>query len=244
MFLLRLLSLAACLLACPAVFATPPVINFDEANPPFMYASAARPAGIYPALVEAAFRHLATPVTLQARPWGRCLLELDLGIAGVGGLYKNTEREGKYDYSTPIFFERLEVYFRHSHPVRFTRLEDLHGLRVGVLRGWSYGDEFDDARKRGVFSVEETASDELNFRKLELGRLDVLIAVREAGNVLMPKHPEIGVSPHQLLANQTYLAFAKSAHQAELLHRFDETIREMKASGEFARIVSEASRSE
>lgn len=242
MHLLRLLSLMVCLLTARTVLADPVVINFGDGNPPFMYADQTRPAGIYAELIAATFRHMDTPVSLQTRPWGRCLQELSLGLAGLGGLYKTAEREKSYDYSEPVFSERLAVYFRRSHPVGFSRLEDLHGLRVGILRDWSYGDRFDDARQKGIIVAEETTSDELNFRKLERGHIDVLIAVREAGDALLPKHPGIEASPHLLITNPTYLAFAKSAHRTELLRRFNETLREMKASGEFARIISKASR--
>lgn len=244
MSLLRLMGLLLCLLASSAALAETLVINFDDSNPPFMYANGTTAVGIYPALIAVAFRHLKQPVSLQARPWSRCLLELDLGNAGLGGIYLNPSRAEKYDFSAPIWSERLGVYFQSAKPVSFTRLEDLNGLRVGVLRGWSYGEKFDEAQRTGVFVTESAPSDELNFRKLELGRLDVLIAVREAGDSLMRKHPTIEVSPQLLLINPTYLAFSKSSGHADLLHQFDEVLHEMRASGEFVRIVRQASRAD
>lgn len=238
-----MIKLLPCLVALSAFASTTravETINVDQANPPFMYADSGKPAGVYPALIDAAFRHMGLSTVLKAVPWARALQEIDHGNAGIGGIYKNTEREGKYDYSEPLFVEKLSVYFNKSKPLVFTRLEDLDGKRVGVIRGWSYGNDFDRARLAKRFRIEEVLSDEQNFGKLERGRLDAIIAVAEAGDALMRKHPYTQASPFPLALNPTYLAFAKSTNRGELLQRFNEALRKMKASGELNNIVAEA----
>lgn len=214
------------------------VISFDNANPPFMYERDGKPVGIYPALVGAAFKHMSVGITLQSKPWIRALRELDEGITGVGGLYRSAERERKYDFSQPIFVEKLLVYFNKSRPVNFSTVEDLAQLRIGVIRGWSYGERFDLARRAGHFTVEETPSDEQNFSKLDLARLDAVLAVAEAGAARMATHVNLQAAPTPLALNVTFLAFAKSAGKQALLKRFDRTLKAMHANGEFQRIVA------
>ncbi len=230
------------LFAGMAVGATPPaaiLINVDIANPPFMYGIQGKAMGVYPRLIQAAFRHMDSPVLVEAKPWNRTLMEGEHGLAGVGGLYKNSERLTKFDYSDQLFVERLVVYFNMLKPVAFSGVEDLKGKRIGVIRGWSYGDDFDRMRKDGDFTVEAVASDEQNFRKLEAQRLDAVITIREAGAVLAPKFKDLGCAPTPLALNPTFLAFAKSAYRAALLKQFNSALMQMQKSGEFQKIIAE-----
>jgi len=213
------------------------VVSIDEANAPFMYAKDGKPAGIYPAMIEAAFKRMNVPVTVQAKPWSKAIQEIDAGTAGVGGIYKNAEREKKYDYSEQIFVERLVVFFNKSNPLNYTKLEDLHGKRVGVLKGWSYGDDFDKARKGGAITCDEADADAQNFQKMDQHHLDASVAVFESGNALLPKYKSIAYAATALSRNPTYLTFAKSAGRTALVKQFDQAMKDLKASGEVQKIV-------
>lgn len=115
--------------------------------------------------------------------WKRAIENLDANKGGVAGIYKNLERQKKYVFSEPIHVEQLMLYQRQSTFDNPTEIDDLRGQTVGVIRGWSYGDQIDDARKRGVFSASEATGDEQNFQMLALGRVDTVIAIGEAGDV-------------------------------------------------------------
>ena len=156
---------------------------------------------------------------------------------GVGGIYKNAEREKKYDYSEQIFVERLVVFFNKSNPLNYTKLEDLHGKRVGVLKGWSYGDDFDKAKKGGAITCEEADADSQNFQKMDQHHLDATVAVFESGTALLPKYKSIAYAATALSRNPTYLTFAKSAGKAALIKQFDQAMKDLKASGELQKIV-------
>lgn len=235
-FQASLCTLALCLIS-PLVWSAD-TVSFDQANPPFMYGKDGKAAGIYPALINAAFLHMKTPVTLQALPWARAIQEIDQGNAGVGGIYKNAEREKKYDYSEQIFVEKLAVYVNKGKPINFSKVEDLKGKRIGVIRGWSYGDDFDNARKANAFTVEEVPGDDQNFGKLDVGRLDAVVAVAESGDALTKKYTNVQAAPTPLAQNPTYLAFAKSANKADVLKKFNDAIKEMKANGELNKLVA------
>jgi len=178
---MKLISLIpAILLSASATFASaagPVIIDLDSANAPFMSVKDGKAVGIYPAIIQAAFKHMNVAVTLQPEPWKRALEETDNGKAGIGGVYKNADREKKYDFSDKLFTEKIQVFYSKTAPVAFGRLDDLKGKKVGVIRGWSYGDDFDEARKTGAVIAEDGDSDEGNIRKLDAGHLDVVIAV-------------------------------------------------------------------
>jgi polar amino acid transport system substrate-binding protein len=202
-----------------------------------MYSQDGKAMDVYPAVIQTAFRHMNIPVSVQAKPWRRALVETEKGLTGVGGVYKNSQREKIFDFSEPIFVERLLVCYHRNYPVIFTKVTDLKGKKVGVLRGWSYGDDFDNLRKANRLQAEEVNSDEQNFRKLAAHRLDVLLVVRESGLALFPKYPDITLAPVPLSNSHTFLAFSKASHRKELLDRFNQTLREMKKTGELQKLI-------
>ena len=46
---------------------------------------------------------------MEAKPWKRRLADMDSGVVGVGGIYKNEERIKRYGFSEPIFVEKMAV---------------------------------------------------------------------------------------------------------------------------------------
>ena len=214
-------------------------VDVDEGNPPFMFAKEGRAAGVYPALMSAAFRDMKVSVLIEAKPWARALAEIEAGKAGVGGIYKNSERLKRFDYSEALFVERINIYSRRKDGARYTSLQALKGNRVGVIRGWSYGDSFDDLRKSGAIVAEDTGSDEQNFAKLEAGRLDAVLAIAEAAEPQLKKHSTLELAG-TMVENATYLAFNKSAGMLSFIERFNAALARLKHSGAAKRIVSEA----
>lgn len=215
------------------------LINFDASNPPFMYATGERADGLYPELIAAVFAQMKRPVKFAAKPWKRAVGELDLGEAGVGGIYKNEARLKKYDFSDPLFVERIVVYYQREKPLQYRSLADLYGKRVGVILGWSYGDDFDNARKAKSIAVEEVYADSQNFEKLAQGRLDAVLAIEQVGSRLMRASAHLGIEKSQvyLAENPTHLAFHKTQRMEALLKDFNRALSEIKASGAYTQIV-------
>lgn len=234
------LALAATPLAAQA---TPPVvIALDAQNPPFMYAGRnGQPRGVYPQLLRAVFAQIDVPLRITCLPWPRALAGLERAEHGVGGIYLTAERQARHDFSQPLHVETIKVYARRGGLRLFDRIDDLRGLRVGVLRGWSYGEGFDAASRAGLFLAEPVASDVQNFGKLERGFLDVAVAIEQAGDTLLAggDYPSVRALPNPLTENPTYLAFNKGAQQRALIARFDECLDKLRRSGEHARLVSQ-----
>ncbi len=238
----KLLALFSIVLSVHASAAESININVDSENPPFMYAAGNKAAGLYPDLIAAILQTSGQPAQINAKPWARCIAEIDEAIAGVGGIYKNAKRLKSYDFSEPIFVEKMALYFNKTKPLNFTGVADLIGKKVGVIRGWSYGDEFDLAVKDGKISVHEVKSDNQNFQKLVAGRVDAILAIEEAGAAQLKdaQFAGIGKSAKYLFENPTFLAFNKNARQTELLAKFNKAIMTMKESGKLDKISSDA----
>lgn len=235
---MKIFTTLALALAASLAGAQPLVVDVDDANPPFMFARDGQAAGVYPALMQAVFREMKEPVSIEPKPWRRALSEIDAGTAGVGGIYKNSERLKRFDYSEPMFVERVSIYAVQGDGSRYTGVADLKGKRVGVIRGWSYGDDFDEARKAGAMEVEEVNSDTQNFAKLSAGRLDAVLAIVEAAEPHLRRHRNVQPAG-SLVENPTYLAFNKSANKLGFLERFNAALARLKKSGALSRIVTE-----
>ena len=215
------------------------VVDVDAENPPFMSSRAGDAVGLYPALIRAALGRCHDHVRVQAKPWKRAFVEIDKAQAGVGGLCRNAERLAKYDFSDPIYVENIAVFYRTVQPFDFRTVADLYGKRVGVLRGWSYGDDFDVAKRNGSIATEEVSSDRSNFLKLTDGRLDAVLAIEESGQAAMAASGLHGIEQANayLASYPVYLAFSKKAAKSDLLVCFNKALAEMKQDGAFERIV-------
>ncbi len=219
----------------------PLVVCVDTANPPFMSLVNGKAAGLYPTLIATALQAAGVSAKLDARPWKRCIADIDDAKVGVGGIYKNEERLKKYDFSEQIFVEKMAVYFHTARPVEFAGVDSLAGKRVGVVRGWSYGDAFDKAVKDGKITVEEVSGDAQNFQKLASKRVDAVLAIEEAGAAQLKAgtFTEVQKSPHYLFENPTYLAFNKSGGQTHTLKKFNKAITTLKKAGQLQTIATE-----
>lgn len=237
---LKALSLFALALSLHAHAADPVVVGVDAENPPFMSSAGGKAVGLYPAIIAEAFQTAGQTATIEAKPWKRCIADMDDGRSGVGGIYKNEDRLKKYDFSDQIFVEKMAVFFNKTHRVEFSGVASLLGKRVGVMRGWSYGDEFDKAVKEGKISAEEVNSDAQNFQKLSAGRLDAILAIDEAGATLLKggSYAEVEKSPKYLFENPTFLAFNKSAKKTDVLAKFNKAIDDMRKNGKLNKIAT------
>lgn len=221
--------------------AQPLLVTVDDNNPPFMYTRNGQATGAYPAIVRIAFARMGVPVTLEAKPWARALAELDRGQAAVAGIYRTEERAQRSDFSDPLLTENIAVFVRNPQGYKFTGIADLAGKTVGTVRGWSYGDAFDSARKRGLFIAEDTRSDQQNFEKLANGRLDAVLAIEEAGLAIVQASRASTTGPLKpyLASNPAHVAFPKGSGNAALLPRLNKAIADMKKDGELDRLLME-----
>ena len=139
--------------------------------------------GFVATLVNEAFAASGYTVEFAFQPWVRA---------------KATAKDGKADGCVPEYYlkEDLADFFisdpfpggplgfmkRKDEQVTFTKLEDLKGLKIGVVRGYINTEEFD---KADYLSKEESNDDITNLRKLLAGRLNLVVIDKFVGLYLM-----------------------------------------------------------
>jgi len=214
-------------------------VAVDVAYPPYMYGTA--PAkGLYPEIIRTAFSLSGIPVAISGYPWKRALSLGREGRVAIGGIYQNLARMAVFDYSDPIYRETLRVCVRAGHGFSYSGVVDLTGKRIGINRGWSYGEVFDSARQAGLFVAEEATDNQANLKKLVLGRVDcIIIDELSLSQILyqMGWREEVETLDLPAAVNSVHLVFAKHTQQTHILDRFNQGLVKMKANGTYSRIL-------
>lgn len=216
-------------------------IFVDDSYPPYMYKVNGTDAdGLYPRLIEEIAKHAGQRVDIKAYPWARALSEGGAGHGAIGGAYKNDSRIELYDFSNPIYQEKLVIFVNKNSPFEFNGIEDLKGKMVGVNRAWSYGQAFDSARDEHLFSVNIRNDLQDNFKMLALGRIDCVILDELSGMSyirLMGLESDILALPKAFSNNNAYLILNKDLKMNTFMDTFNAALDELHQNGGYERIV-------
>ena len=143
----------------------------------------------------------------------------------------------------PLMRDEGVFFHLKSKPFDWHTLDDLRRYKVGVTIG--YRDE-DAYRQQGI-TADPVASEELNFQKMLVGRIDVYQTSKTVGYAVINKmfsredaqrfthHP----TPAQI--NDYYVLFSKtSPNGGRYADRLDAGLKKIKASGLYDQIMGEA----
>ena len=180
MLLAALSAALLCAAPAPAAAQTPLTIRFaGEEWPPFVTPSLPDD-GLSGALMRATFERLGYAVRIDYFPWKRAM---ELGLhdpryAGLLAVWRTPEREKQCHFSVPVGNTLTVIASLKDKPVAASRVDDLRGIRIGIVGGYSNGDEFDALVRQHQLDVEEGVNDETNLRKLLARRFPALVIER------------------------------------------------------------------
>ncbi|GAB6036835.1 hypothetical protein JCM15519_13940 [Fundidesulfovibrio butyratiphilus] len=220
------------------------LVVFDDDSPPYMSLRDGQAVGLYPSIVAEAFRRMGEALRLEAAPWVKVLGCLEAGVCGVGGISRNFIRSERFDYSDPIYVEKVLVYVA-GQGFPFESLDDLAGKRLGVIRGYTYGDAFDKAAASGRVTAVEGDSDLHNFQDLRDGKLDAVLSSKEKAELTLARLGlERTVRPldRPIFVDGVYLAFNMQANKKDLLKRFNAALASMRGDGTLDALVARSVR--
>ena len=210
------------------------MIAFDY--PPFFMEQDDVLTGIAVDVSREVFARLGLDMETRLYPLKRGLSHLEHGdYDGVAVLIKTDERSRYLVYSRPVLIVRGLIWSSaaRGRPVNFDRLRDLADYTVGVTRGYSYGQEFDDLLE--TMDVDAANSDYLNYVKLMDGRIDIFPGNEIVARGLFRKHPELRGkfvhSERSFIEWPLCMALSKESEFVGLLPEINRILTEMEASG-------------
>ncbi len=208
--------LAGLLAGTAAQAADRPVVRLASLEWPPHAGPALPQEGTTIARVRSALASQGYRLEVEFLPWARALRAAEAGDHGVVGLlpeYRSHESASRWWLSAPVGESPLGFVESSDQPINWRQLEDLIGLRIGVVRGYINEARFDALAARGVLTVEEAHDDLANLRKVASGRLDLAVIDAEVFAHLVDTHPELREATPSLQFNARILG-TKTLHVA------------------------------
>ncbi len=195
-------------------------------------------------VVAEAFRREGMSVRFQYYPWRRTLEVLRAGRADASSFwFDDAERVREFLYSDPVSEHRELLFHRKNLSVpKWSALEDLAAFRFGATRGYTYTRAFWQLAGDGILTVEESADDESNFRKLLAGRIDLFPMDEVSGWQMLasPLFPEgtreqVTAESRPLSLQYGHVLMRRTPDGRRLLKAFNDGLARMKTDGTYER---------
>jgi len=140
--------------------------------PPFEYTEDGVQKGNDVKVIEAVFDKMGMKVEIKFYPWARCVeLAKKNQIDGIFTLRKTPEREQFLYFPAEVLSVSENFFFyKKGKQYQFTGVDDLKGLRIGITRGYAYGDELLSSK---LFTLDEGMDDATGFKKILADRIDL-----------------------------------------------------------------------
>ena len=253
-----LLSITAILCGNTAIASTTrPLVISAEHYPPFEYLKDGKPVGIDVEIIQKIMGKLNVPVEFRFYPFARVNMLMKKGKTdATTSLSYKKEREAFLYYSdsqkafattgeipSDSMWTSEYVFFinrRFADAIHFDSYEQMikDKYRVGVIRDYSYHQEFLDAKlDKYIYSNQPEA-----LRALAEGIIDVFPADRTIGLWLLKENnyeKQLTFLPKPLFCKPYNLVFAKKSNYPNLrniMRQFNQELIKMHASGEVSAI--------
>ncbi|WP_281761314.1 substrate-binding periplasmic protein [Pseudodesulfovibrio nedwellii] len=206
------------------------VLAYDE-YPPLNYTENGKACGEVIDLIREAGQRLGVGTIFIKRPFVRAIQEVEFrGIDGILGVVKTKERQKYLYYPSTGHTQDGPTLFAHTQSgVKVDSLEDTHGLTVGVIRGYQYGDRVLESLTGEIRPVKDGGT---LYKMIAERRFDVGLGYSLSGEYYLKKIPGGDqVKPVLMLpALSLYLAFSKKlgSRGLELAESFSEEIDRIK----------------
>ncbi len=203
--------------------------------------------GVSTELVKAAFAKNGITPSFQALPYARVLHDLDSGkIDGGFNVNRQATTEDRYVFGDiPLFTVKAYWFFLPDTHKEIKSFQDIPSkFRVGVIRDYEYGDEYEHHRHR--FNEIKVPQQAQIIRMLKQGRIDAGIMFEHEAEFNMRKMQFKSSLFEKRFLNHhgdVYVAFSHKSPRARwMAQQLDKGLLMLKESGEYDRILSKANR--
>ena len=252
MFLRPFLSVLALALACAAwVSASQDVektyIEISTGHYPPWAGQELPGQGVINQLVTAAFASQGLKVHYAHLPWKRALEETRRGNFAASSFWLPGPDQREFLHLSDPLIDTRTVFFQRAEdpPVHWEQIADLAPYRIGATIGFTYTAEFNQAVDQGQIRVLFVPDERQNLKLLFGGRIDLFAASEVTGlqmaSELDFERDRLRVVQPPLIQSPVYLLFStEHPRGAQLMARFNEGLRQIRANGDYQRILDRA----
>jgi len=208
--------------------------------PPY-YGKNIKDGGFVTDITREALKRTGWEYELEFMNWNRAMGLCKQGkLDMVQGAYPNDER--KKEYLMTEKYASVDVVFmkKKGSDIAYSKLEDLKGKKIGMVRGYAYPDA---VTKASYLKIDFADKLILNVKKLLAGRIDLLIGAKaviiDTTNQEMPgKGSELVALDPAVQTNDLHNLFSrKSPNGDQLLADFNKGLEMIKADGTYDAIM-------
>ncbi|SLM32339.1 ABC-type amino acid transport/signal transduction systems, periplasmic component/domain [Desulfamplus magnetovallimortis] len=210
--------------------------------PPFVDPAAPK-EGLSLEIVRASYETQGYSVKMEYVPWARAIDGVKKGKYDIlPNTWMNEQRKAFLMYSEPYAVNEVKFIKTADDPFEFNGLESLTGKKVGIVRGYGYGDDFTNATN----FVREDSNDFItNIKKLTHSskRVDLAIEDEIVARVIIAKEDpalleKIKFTENAISTSPLYVTcgLANPRHK-ELIDAFNKGLAIIKENGKYGIIL-------
>lgn len=224
-----------CILLIPEFAIAETQINLaTDPFPPYYYEEDGTPKGIQFELAKTVFDKMDTEIKIKFMPWKRAMLIAEADkVDGLFGVVKTKERQKWLIYpEEPLMLVTATIFKRVDDPFVYKGVSSLKDKTVGVIKGYSYGEAFDNSK---LFKKEEVKSIGQNFRKLLAGRVDLVAGYSVVGKHIlksMDLEDKIVSSQQAIHVTPIYVSFTRKPEHQKISEEYSRILKEYKKTEE------------
>lgn len=208
--------------------------------PPYIVDKGAE-KGAATALVSEIFKRAGYQTEITIETWPRTLEGTSAGIYDVIiSAWYTKQREAKFQFTDPYFVNTIQFVKRKDAPIDFKSYQDLKGLVIGVVNGYAYGDEFDNAQ--GILKLPANHLIQ-NLLMLQQGRIDLTLGDKWVVRNELTEYFPTAIKDFAFLgkpvATRTLHAAVSRARpdHDKIVKDFNQALKAMKADGTYEKIL-------
>ncbi|QHI71663.1 methyl-accepting chemotaxis protein [Aminipila terrae] len=218
------------------------VIATSPYEPYFIYDEDSKEiAGMDYDIINKAFEGAPFKVEFKMVPWDTSIKMVKNGLSHIlPAISYDRSREKYLKFSDSYRLQSpYGFYTCQSQMIHVNGLSDLEGKRIGVISGYTY---FPELYQLNV-QLEEGNKEEILFKKLQKGILDIVILEMEPGDYQIKKlnmEQLIRKEPYTFVLKnpeKTYLGFGTVKNLDVACRVFNDKIREMQKNGMLQKII-------
>ncbi|MBF0195894.1 MAG: transporter substrate-binding domain-containing protein [Magnetococcales bacterium] len=213
-----------------AVQASPEIligVNEDDYRP-YSYYAEGRYQGTLILAVQQAAMKLGYKIRFIGKPWKTLLNEMENGeLDAMMPLYKTPQREKFMHFvKEPLLYEENHLIYSSANPIAFDgSAESLQGLRIGVVRGWTYGGQIVNWHGFERISLNDQ---KIVVRNVASGRLHGGFGIRSDmldHATKLGVEDKVGFASTPINRQAAYLAFSYKPGHKTLANLFSEKLK-------------------